>query len=89
MFGRTPQYNAQKAAIFLRNSGFLYVYQEKINQLVLLKRSFELLNQNCKFGYRYEIWTGDEFGLKVFDIKPLVEKYFPDFYYNYFPNIKS
>ena len=54
-----------------------------------LTRSFELLSQNCKFGYRYEIWTGDEFGLKVFDIKPLVEKYFPDFYYNYFPNIKS
>ena len=49
-----------------------------------LTKSFEQLNQNCKFQYRYEIWTGDEFALKVVNSTPLLfEKYFPDFFYDY------
>ena len=47
-----------------------------------LTKSFELLNQNCKFGYRYEIWTGNEFEARLFETKPLFEKYFPE-YFNY------
>ena len=44
-----------------------------------LTKSFELLNQNCKFGYRYEIWTGNEFEARLFETKPLFEKYFPEY----------
>jgi hypothetical protein len=45
-----------------------------------LKATFERLDKVCKLGYRYEIWTGDQFIKKLLSFPSLLEQYFPNYY---------
>lgn len=59
--------------------GYLLVVKtDVVNEL---QKSFENLNKSCKFGYRYEIWKGDEFTekLMVTGAEKLQKQYFSEY----------
>lgn len=44
---------------------------------------FKNLNRDCKFGYAYKIWKGDEFLKRIRYHQSLLESYFPEFWVAY------
>ena len=57
--------------------GYLLVCKSVVSSE--LTRSFENLERNCKFGYKYVIWNGNDFGLKLVDKKNILKNYFPQY----------
>ncbi len=59
--------------------GYLLIVKKDVTKLLV--DSFKNLNENCKFGYRYEIWQGAEFIEKI-RIAPeqLIQQYFHKVY---------
>jgi hypothetical protein len=49
---------------------------------------FENLRRNCKFGYDYQFWTGDEFKSRIDLVNDLVRRYFPS-YWQYLQSVKA
>ena len=41
---------------------------------------FEDLRKRCRFGYKYLIWTGSDFGALVMDAEPLHKQFFPKYF---------
>lgn len=46
-----------------------------------LSKMFESLRENCRFGYDYEIWKGNELKKRIRDLgESLIQIYFPEHY---------
>ncbi len=45
-----------------------------------LEHHFEDLKKNCRFEYKYEIWTGDDFLSRILEKENIVKLYFPKYY---------
>ena len=47
-----------------------------------VSKMFENLEDKCKMGYSYMIWTGSEFITQLYmqPPRPLIQKYFPEYY---------
>ena len=63
-------------------SGYLLIC--KTNPTSGLTKLFRDLNVRCKFGYHYEIWSGEEFKSKLYTaVESLHEQFFPKYYNDY------
>lgn len=59
--------------------GYLLICKNDVSSKLV--NLFEDLNRNCKFGYRYEYWTGSSFIEKIRDSgEDLIKQFFPKYY---------
>ena len=58
--------------------GYLLICKNDVTSGV--KLSFENLNNNCKFGYSYQIWNGSNLKNKILGREDLLKKYFPKYF---------
>lgn len=59
-------------------AGYLLVCRRNVTSKV--SEMFENLRSNCKLGYNYEIWTGDELKRRILIHPTLVQMYFPKYW---------
>lgn len=59
--------------------GYLLVCRKGVNSS--LTNMFENLRKNCRFGYSYEVWKGNELKRRIRDMgESLIQRYFPEHY---------
>ena len=60
--------------------GYLLIVRNEVTNE--LQSIFDILNQSCKLGYKYEIWRGNQF-LEFLEETPqtLIKRYFPKYYH--------
>lgn len=62
-----------------RADGYLLICKKGVSSE--LQKKFENLQKNCKFGYKYAIWTGNTFIGNILDTNEVIlEQYFPQYY---------
>jgi len=64
--------------------GYLLVCKNGVTAGV--SNMFENLNKNCRLGYSYDFWTGQQFLQKIMVLDSILKLYFPK-YYSYINNI--
>jgi hypothetical protein len=58
--------------------GYLLICKGDVTAKV--SEMFENLQRECRFGYSYRFWTGDEFKSKLLTKISLIQRYFPEYY---------
>jgi hypothetical protein len=58
-------------------NGYLLICKEHVTSGT--SQLFNKLNQECKFGYKYEIWDGPKFRDKLIEFPSIIKTYFPKY----------
>ncbi len=59
-------------------SGYLLICRKKPTSK--LTDFFERLENNCIFGYKYLVWSGEQFKMRLLPKKNILQQFFPNYY---------